>query len=103
MTPYPARSSALTPRWSQPGRGAYDGATTPIVSPFTSAGGLRSGGSAEVESSGLIEQGREQRDPAGPTNVATRPGPGEPRGVSIPIRFDGCPQPRIPMSGRASA
>src|SRR4051812_48464401 len=38
----PARSSARTPRWSQPSFGAYDGETTPIVSPLTIAGGRSS-------------------------------------------------------------
>src|SRR5688500_2296204 len=87
MTPYPARSRAFTPRCSQPGLGAYDGATTPMTSPLTSAGGLRSGGSAEVGSSGLIEQGREQHDPAGPTNVVGREsgsGRGRCGGVAAP-------------------
>src|ERR1051325_8325964 len=39
----PARSRARTPRQSQPAFGEYEGATTPIVSPLTMAGGLRRG------------------------------------------------------------
>src|SRR5215213_6580509 len=39
----PARSSARTPRCSHPSFGAYDGDTTPIVSPFTIAGGRSKG------------------------------------------------------------
>src|SRR5687768_3083009 len=45
----PARSSAFTPRVSQPSRGEYDGATTPIVAPFCSAGGRSSGVGANSE------------------------------------------------------
>src|SRR6184192_3569475 len=42
-TVYPARSSALTPRVSQPTRGEYEGATTPMVSPFVIGAGRNSG------------------------------------------------------------
>src|ERR1051326_6271013 len=45
----PARSSARTPRCSQPDLGAYDGETTPTVSPFTIAGGRSRGMAASYE------------------------------------------------------
>ena len=44
FTMKPARSSARTPRDSHPNFGAYEGETTPMVSPFTIAGGRSSGG-----------------------------------------------------------
>ena len=42
----PARSSARTPRCSQPTFGAYEGETTPMMSPLAMAGGRSSGGRA---------------------------------------------------------
>src|SRR3981081_1133351 len=46
ITLYPASSIARTPRRSQPPFGAYEGPTTPIVSPFDSGGGRSRDGEA---------------------------------------------------------